>query len=327
MSQRSEFQLIRQYFASMGADRADVLLGAGDDAALLDCGGPSALALCVDTLTAGIHFPGDTPPAAIGHKALAVNLSDLAAMGAKPTWALLALSLPEPNEAWLDGFRQGFQDLAKRHEVALVGGDTTRGALAASVTLAGLVAPDEALRRSGARLGDGIYVSGTLGDAAAGLHLLQKRQAAEHAEHELYLIERLHRPRPRVALGQALSGLASAAIDISDGLLADLGHILEASGVGATLDLRHLPLSHALLQCFGASQAEAYALSGGDDYELCFTVAADRAAALQRAVADLGIEIARVGTIEAELGLRLVGRDGQARVPQQTGYDHFGESP
>lgn len=326
MAQRSEFELIRQFFSAMGADRADVLLGVGDDAALLDCGGAEALAICVDTLIANVHFPPDTPPAAIGHKALAVNLSDLAAMGARPAWALLALSMPQVDQDWLAGFRAGFHDLAQAHGVALVGGDTTRGALAASVTLAGLVDRTDALRRDGARPGDGIYASGTLGDAAAGLHLLQIGKAGNGAD-DLYLIERLQRPQPRVALGGALRGLASAAIDISDGLLADLGHILERSAVGATVDTRHLPLSHALRQRFSPVEAEAFALSGGDDYELCFTVPASRELELARAMAGLDVAVTRIGMIEAEPGLRLLDRSGQARSPQRSGYDHFGGQP
>jgi thiamine-monophosphate kinase len=329
MAQRSEFELIRQFFSAMGADRADVLLGVGDDAALLDCGGPESLALCVDTLTAGVHFPPETPPAAVGHKALAVNLSDLAAMGARPAWALLALSMPGVDQDWLAGFSKGLNDLALAHGVALVGGDTTRGALAASITLAGLVGRADALRRDGARPGDGIYISGALGDAAAGLHLLQAGKVDEAGNDAVdsYLIERLQRPQPRVALGSALRGLASAAIDISDGLLADLGHILERSAVGATVDTRQLPLSGALRQRFSAAQAEAFALSGGDDYELCFTVPAPREPDLARAVAGLGVAVTRIGTIEAEPGLRLLDQSGQARTPRHMGYDHFGGQP
>lgn len=326
MAQRSEFQLIRQFFSPLGADRSDVLLGVGDDAALLDCGGPEALVLCVDTLTAGVHFLPDAPADAVGRKALAVNLSDLAAMGARPAWALLALSLPEVDQGWLADFRSGFHALAQAHGVALVGGDTTRGALAASVTLAGLVGRKDALRRDGAKSGDGIYISGTVGDAAAGLHILQAGEA-DSSVNDLHLIERLNRPQPRVALGVALRGLASAAIDVSDGLLADLGHILESSAVGATVDTRQLPISEALRKRFSATEVMAFALSGGDDYELCFTVPAGQESDLVRAAAGLDVAITRIGTIEPEPGLRLLDESGQAHMPQRLGYDHFGKQP
>lgn len=323
MAQLSEFQLIRQFFSQVGAGRKDVLLGMGDDAALLDCGRPELLAICVDTLTSGVHFPHDTPADAVGHKALAVNLSDLAAMGASPAWALLALSLPDVDSDWLDGFRRGFHELAKTHGVALVGGDTTRGELAASVTLAGMVKAADALRREGAKPGDGVYVSGTLGDAAAGLKLWQAGRRPVTAD-EASLIERLMRPQPRVALGCVLRGLASAAIDVSDGLLADLSHILERSAVGATVDLRRLPLSGALRACFGAAEAEAFAMSGGDDYELCFTVPAMLEPDLARRVSSLDLSVTRIGTIEAEPSLRLVDHLGQIRLPQHVGFEHFG---
>jgi len=325
MAKRSEFQLIEEVFSTLGADRADVLLGVGDDAALVDTGGSELIALCVDTLTAGVHFPLDTPAAAVGYKALAVNLSDLAAMGARPQWALLALSMPEVDSAWLDGFRQGLHALALQHDVALIGGDTTRGALAASVTLVGLVERSAVLRRAGARPGDGIYVSGSLGDAAAGLYLLQNDQLLDQ-QSDSYLLERLQRPQPRVSLGQALRELASAAIDVSDGLLADLGHILDRSAVGAIVDLRQLPLSSALRQRFEIDQAAAFALHGGDDYELCLTIPAARETELAKISATLGVALTRIGTIDAKPGLRLLDQNGQLQQPSRQGYDHFARS-
>lgn len=327
MATLSEFQLIRQFFSSLGAARKDVVLGVGDDVALVDNGGSELLALCVDTLTAGVHFPTDAPADAVGYKALAVNLSDLAAMGAQPAWALLALSLPAVDPNWLVGFKSGFQRLAEAHDVALIGGDTTRGVLAASVTLAGTVERGTALRRDGARPGDRVYVSGTLGDAAAGLRLWQSGQRSATGG-VAELIARLHYPTPQLALGRALRGLASAAIDISDGLAADLGHILERSGVGATVEIERLPLSQALVSACGRSEGGALALAGGDDYELCFTVPPAQEAALTDAVNALGIAVTAIGTIDAAPGLRLTDAAGRQIVPPtQSGYEHFGETP
>lgn len=318
----SEFELIRKYFAAAGASRQDVVLGVGDDAALLDNGGAQLLALCVDTLVAGVHFPTDAPAEAVGHKALAVNLSDLAAMGAQPAWALLSLTMPEPEPDWLAGFRRGLHALAAAHGVALVGGDTTRGPLAVTVTLVGLVERGRALRRDGARPGDRVYVSGTLGDAALGLRQWQAGERAGPA------VERLQRPQPRVALGRALLGLASAVVDVSDGLAADLGHILARSGVGARLEAARLPLSQTLQACCSPTEALACALGGGDDYELCFTVPVERERSLQQAVAGLGLAVTAIGTIEAAPGLRLVDEQGrEVPVPSRGGYDHFGAAP
>jgi thiamine-monophosphate kinase len=316
----SEFELIRQFFASLGASRADVALGVGDDAALLDLGGPELLVLCVDTLVSGVHFPSDAPADAVGHKALAVNLSDLAAMGARPAWALLSLTLPSIDAGWLAGFKDGFHRLAEQHAVALVGGDTTRGELAVSVTLAGFVAKDRALRRDGARPGDLIYVSGHIGGAAAGLRHWQAGRRDGVGE----LIECLHRPQPRIALGGALGGVASAAIDVSDGLAADLGHILERSGVGASLEVARLPLSDCLRRVCSPAEAMAFALSGGDDYELCFTAPPAAEAELVRRAGELGVAVTRVGAIEAEPGLRVIDPNGRTVPLERAGYDHFG---
>lgn len=319
----SEFELIRQYFPALGAQRDDLVLGVGDDAALLDVGGPELLALCVDTLVAGVHFPVDAPPATVGHKALAVNLSDLAAMGARPAWALLALTLPRIEPDWMEQFRAGLHELAAAAGVALVGGDTTRGELVVSITAAGFVGRTTALRRDGARPGDAIYVSGTLGDAALGLRYWQsgRRDEAPAA------IERLHLPQPRVALGQALAGLASAAIDVSDGLAADLGHILARSGVGARIEADSLPVSATLRERCSAPEALVFALSGGDDYELCFTVPAEREQQLAALAADTGVAVTRIGTIEVEPGLRLLDPDGRALPLPRGGYDHFRSAP
>lgn len=296
--------------------RADVVLGIGDDAALLQVPAGRQLVICADTLNAGVHFPVDTAPPDIGWKALAVNLSDLAAMGAEPAWCTLALSLPSPDTAWLDGFIDGFLELATLHDVALVGGDTTRGPLSISVTVHGLVDPGRALLRSGAGVGEEIWVSGTLGDAAAALALLE--QGAPPA-----LRSRLDRPVPRLALGRALAGVATAAVDISDGLLADLAHICQASGVGAELELELLPASDALRAAFDAERCRALQATGGDDYELCFTASPGSAELIEAAARVSGVQVTRVGRTIA--GQEVIARtpDRNTWAPGRGGYEHF----
>ncbi|MDQ2703004.1 MAG: thiamine-phosphate kinase [Pseudomonadota bacterium] len=313
-----EFALIERIRRRAGA-RCDVVLGIGDDAALLRVPTGKLLAVATDTLNADIHFPGDTAAADIGWKSLAVNLSDLAAMGAQPAWATLSLSLPHADEAWLDGFLDGFLDLAAQHDVALVGGDTTRGPLSVCVTVHGFVDGAAALRRDGAREGDDVWASGTLGDAAAAL--VQWR-AGGGSDRELRA--RLDRPAPRVALGCALAGVAHAAIDLSDGLLADLGHVCAASGVGAEVDLATLPASPMLRERFDEAARATLQSTGGDDYELCFTAPAARRDAVAALARDLGIEVTRVGRIVAGAGVRASSGDGRAWEPGRTGYTHFG---
>lgn len=303
----------------IAADRID--LGIGDDAALWTPPPGHSVVACCDTLIAGRHFPDDTDPADIAFKALAVNLSDLAAMAAEPVVALLALSLPTaPTPAWTRAFCAGWADLAGRHGVALAGGDTTAGpVLAMTVTALGLVPVGQALRRDGARAGDDIYVSGCLGDAAGGLALWSRRARPEIAP----LAARLARPQPRLALGRALRGVASSAIDVSDGLLADLGHVLAASGVGAELDLERLPLSPALLAATDADQARSWALTGGDDYELCFTAPPERAAALAAAATASGTAVHRIGTIVEGAAVQLRDRGVPTPLPARAGWEHF----
>ncbi len=317
----SEFDLIRTYFSGMTPDRADVALGIGDDAALVSVPPGQQLALSVDTLVCGVHFLPSVSPRALGHKALAVNLSDLAAMGAEPAWVTLALTLPQADPAWLDGFAEGFATLAERYGVALIGGDTTRGPLSLSVQVAGLVPEGAALRRTGARAGDGIYVTGQLGDAA--LCLAQMQSAAADAGSIELLRPRLEMPRPRVEAGIGLRGLASSAIDISDGLLADLGHILAASGVGATLRLQRLPLSDAYADWLAQGGGWSLALTGGDDYELCFTAPPQSGPQIERLAAELDLPISCIGRIEAASGLRVIGPDGEPWSGVGAGFDHF----
>ena len=313
-----EFDLIARHFARLTPPRADVALGAGDDAALLTPAPGHELVVTVDTLIEGVHFFADCPPAALGHKALAVNLSDLAAMGAEPAWVLLALTVPRVDENWLAEFAGGFGDLARVHGAALVGGDTCRGPLAVGVTALGQVPTGQALRRAGARPGDGVYVSGEIG--AAGLAVRARRGAmALPAQLAAHAVQRLDWPQPRVALGLALRGLASAAIDVSDGLLADLGHVCAASRVGARLELAALPLPHGAANLVSPDEM----LGSGDDYELCFTVPPVHEAAVAAVAAQLQLRLTRIGQIEAAPGLRLVDAGGAVRAAEMRGHDHF----
>ncbi len=318
----SEFSLIERYFAAQPYRRDDVRLGIGDDAAVLKVPAGHELVVAVDTLLAGVHFPHHTDPVAIGHKALAVNLSDMAAMGATPAWCTLSLSLPEADEPFVAGLAEGLFSLASQHGVALVGGDTVRGPLALSLQVMGLVPEGEALRRSGARPGDLIYVSGSLGDAGAGLAVALGELGGDGAAG---LRQRLDRPTPRVALGEALRGIASAAIDISDGLLADLGHILTASGCGAALAVEQLPLSAALQELVGIERARELALGAGDDYELCFTIPPARRAVIEAIAAAQGVALSCIGSITAESGIALR-LSGEPFAVSGSGYDHFAKS-
>ena len=315
----SEFDLIRRYFtrATPGA-----LLGVGDDAALLEqtCG--NVLAVSCDMLVCGTHFFPDTDPYSLGHKTLAVNLSDLAAMGAVPRWATLAIALPAADEAWLAQFSAGLFALAQRHGVDLVGGDTTRGPLNLCVTILGEVPAHLALRRSGAQRGDEIWVSGSLGDAALALAHLQGRIALT-ADELAAVMPCLLQPQPRVGLGLALRGIASSAIDISDGLAGDLGHILQASQVGAELDFSALPVSSVLCRYLSQALARACLLSGGDDYELCFTAPQTRHAELLEISARLALPLTCIGKIVAAAGCRLRDESGNPLNIEAEGYDHF----
>jgi thiamine-monophosphate kinase len=312
-----EFDLIARIRARADA-RDDVVLGIGDDAALLQPPAGMLLAVAMDTLNAGVHFPDETPPAGIGWKALAVNLSDLAAMGAAPAWCTLSLSLPDGDAGFVDGFLDGFLALAKQHHLALVGGDTTRGPLSICVTVHGFVESGTALRRDGAQVGDGIWVSGTLGDAAGALAQWKPGGRIDAA-----LRARLDRPTPRVALGRALRGVASSCIDVSDGLLADLGHVCAASGVGAMVDVDALPASEALRAAFDADARRGLQAGGGDDYELCFTVPAEAQAAVPHAAASAVVPVTRIGRIVAGQGIAPHAADGSAWSAPTTGWRHF----
>lgn len=314
-----EFELIGRIRAR-AAVRDDVILGIGDDAALLAPHAGQQLVATLDTLVSGVHFPVDTAAADIGWKSLAVNLSDLAAMGAEPAWALLALTLPEDDAAWLDAFLDGFLELAGEHRVALVGGDTTSGPLAISVQLSGFVPPGQALRRSDAKVGQRIWVTGTLGDAAAGLDA--RLSGASGSAETDWLIERLQRPQPRVQAGIALRGHGGAAIDISDGLLADLGHVCTASGVGADIHAHSLPTSEALAE-WPPAQRMALQLGGGDDYELLFTLPAEVDAS---SLLPSGVRATAIGSINAGPALRVLDADAAEMTVRHRGYRHFGKT-
>lgn len=320
-----EFDLIDLIRRHTAQARDDVLLGIGDDAAVLAVPAGQELAVAIDTLVDGVHFPHGTAAADIGWKALAVNLSDLAAMGASPAWSLLALTLPAADLAFVEGFAEGFAQLAQPHRLALVGGDTTRGPLCISVAVHGFVPPGKALTRAGARVGDVVLVTGTLGDAAAGLHALQHPCRDDDPRSSLrgFLMGRLNRPVPRLAAGTALRGQASACADISDGLLADLGHICTASGVGAEIEAALLPRSSALLGLHDDATALHFALSGGDDYELCFTVPAQRLAGVQADLSRLGCGVTRIGRIVDGDGVRVRGADGAWLTTDRSGWEHF----
>ncbi|MGN2425807.1 thiamine-phosphate kinase [Raoultella sp. Lac2] len=319
-----EFSLIARYFDRVKSRRLDVETGIGDDCALLNIPEKKTLAISTDTLVAGNHFLPDIDPADLAYKALAVNLSDLAAMGAEPAWLTLALTLPAADEAWLESFSDSLFMQLNYYDMQLIGGDTTRGPLSMTLGIHGFVPPGRALKRSGAKPGDWVYVTGTPGDSAAGLAILQDRLVVESAADADYLLARHLRPMPRVLQGQALRDLASSAIDLSDGLISDLGHILKASGCGARIDLDAMPLSDALLRHAEREQALRWALSGGEDYELCFTVPELNRGALDVAIGQLGARFTCIGQISAEAdGLQLMQSGKPVQLDLQ-GYDHFG---
>ena len=316
-----EFEVIARYF-SREVPRRDVLLGVGDDAALLVPPTGEVLVAATDTLVEGRHFLPGTPAESVGHNVLAANLSDLAAMGADPAWALLSLSMPAVDEAWLEAFARGLYDLAVRHEVALVGGDTVAGPLLVTVTVLGSVPPQAALRRSGARPGDAVFVSGTPGVAAAGLDLLRRGESSFASDDAR--VRRFLHAEPRLALGRALRGHATAAMDVSDGLLGDLGKLVRASNVSVCLDLEHLPVAPVLAAHYERDRCEHFVLQGGDDYELLFTLPAEQAESLAPLIAtQVGCGLHRIGEIVPGSGEVRCLRRGSDEPVAGRGYDHF----
>jgi thiamine-monophosphate kinase len=328
MAALTEFEMIDRFFRrpeSSTDDARGIVLGIGDDAALLAPTPGNQLAASVDMLVSGRHFFANVEPEALGHKALAVNLSDMAAMGATPRWALLAGALPDADPQWLKRFARGFFALAAVHGVDLVGGDTTRGPLNLCVTLLGEVPAGKALLRSGALAGDSIWLSGALGDASLALAHHAGRVVLS-ADEAAACWNALLRPAPRGALGIQLRGLASAAIDVSDGLVGDLGHVLEASKVGAVLELLAIPRSKALDRQLASSAPDIALqclLAGGDDYELCFTAAPSHDPRVVALATELGLGLRRVGTITAEPGLVVKDSSGRPLAPLPRAYDHF----
>ncbi|MBL4608405.1 MAG: thiamine-phosphate kinase [Pseudomonadales bacterium] len=328
-----EFSLIERYFKDSQAFRktADVDknigvdTGIGDDAAILTPPAGKRLCVAVDTLVSGRHFPSNTSAYDVGYKALAVNLSDLAAMGASPYAFTLALTLPDTDKHWLQGFSEGLFQLAEQYQIALIGGDTTRGPLTISIQIIGLLPHGQALLRSGAQAGDDIYVSGNIGDAGLGLKLQQDQRAPATPSYKQHLISRLNRPSPRIELGQALLGLANSAIDVSDGLLVDLKHILDASQVGASIMLEAIPLSSAYLALSNDNtpplQTFINAVEAGDDYELCFSAAKnkrDQIKALKKR-----FPITRIGEISQEKTLQCIDAKGKKLDYRPLGFEHF----
>ncbi len=312
----SEWAVIDALRTRFAPQRRDTVLGIGDDAAIVEAGG--RLAVCTDTLVANVHFPKATPPADIGFKLIAVNLSDLAAMGAEPAWVTVSLTLPEYDEAWFAQFADGAAGICDEFDIDVIGGDTTQGSLAVSATLIGRCHQDGFLSRSGAKAGDHVMVTGTIGDASAGLHAFQSVDRGEDPD---FLIQRLHRPSARLEAGRKAVGVANACIDISDGLLQDLNHILMQSQVGAVVDLSQLPTSGALDRYASGSERTAYQCRGGDDYELIFSVPPERVEAFRAALMPLPVAV--VGRIVAAPGIELIDAQGLPVEIDAGGYTHF----
>ena len=325
----SEFQLIQSYFSDPEqVSRPDILLGIGDDCAVVAPRVQSDLAFSIDTLISGVHFPHNTPPDAIAYKALAVNLSDLAAMGAEPAWFTLSLTLPETSheisrENWLEIFSQSLFKLAKKHHIQLIGGDTTKGPLSITIQICGYLDKQARMERSGAKANDLIVLTGSLGAAAIGLDIALEQNEANFSclshDDRQQALNALNYPTARIDEGLSIRNIAHSALDISDGLLSDLGHILTASDVGAEVFLDKLPLA-ASLACLDKTAAWEKALAGGDDYELCFTLAEDDWPVIREEYPNFIV----IGTITAQKGLRLLESDGQEYKIRIKGYDHFG---
>jgi thiamine-monophosphate kinase len=317
---QSEFSLIERYFANTGKTQYSTKLSQGDDAAIVEVPEGKQVVMSVDTLVSGIHFPEQTSVADIAHKALVVNLSDLAAMGARPAWFLLSLTLPEANEAWLSEFSESLKQCANKYDIELIGGDTCHGPLSISIQVTGLIDKDKYVTRSRAQVGDLILVSGQLGNAALGLACLQEKIRLPKELQEI-AVQAINRPTPRLCLTDFLQKYASAAIDISDGLIGDLKHILEKSRVGANIRQVDLPVSNWIKQ----NSAFQYALTGGDDYELCLTVSPgyrDHIIAWNQNNPDC--QLHEIGEI-TESGYYLITNDQTIDLASSTGYQHFGE--
>ena len=317
-----EFDLIGRYFSDGGYKRKDVVIGIGDDCAVVNVPENQQLAVTTDTLVAGVHFLENAPAKSVAYKTVAVNLSDLAAMGAEPAWISLSLSLPEVHETWLTDFVDGLYELTQYYSVQLVGGDTVKGPMAMTITAQGFIPPGSELTRSNAKPGDWVYVTGSLGDAGAGLDILQGKLAVTGESRDV-LVNRHYYPTPRVAVGTALRRIATSCIDVSDGLISDLTHILEASGCGANIHVDRLPLSRALTSAVDNEQAIEYALSAGDDYELIYTVSEEQRGSLETSLACTNVKATCIGQLTGHAGQLSLLKDNQPFVPvKQRGYEH-----
>ncbi|MGB1198147.1 MAG: thiamine-phosphate kinase [Thalassotalea sp.] len=316
-----EFELIKNYFTEQVVKRKDVLLGIGDDCAIVTPAEKQNIAITTDTLVSGVHFPHNTSPRAIGHKAIAVNLSDLAAVGAEPSWVSVAITLPEIDEQWIDEFCTGLFELCEYYNVQLIGGDTTQGPLSITVTAQGVVPADQHISRSGAKTGNWLYVTGEIGDAALALrHVLGRTELDNNIFTKVK--ERLDFPMPRVLAGQALRNYATSAIDLSDGLMADLAHICRSSKVGANIVLENLPLSNALMEAVGQEKAIELALTGGDDYELLFTVSEDKKVGMETALANSGVNVTCIGQLNPSNKITTT-LNSKPTAINAIGFEHF----
>lgn len=318
-----EFELIKQFFSKQVVNRKDVVKGIGDDCAVLSPIENQNIVVTTDTLVAGVHFPLNTSPKAIGHKAVAVNLSDIAAMGAKPSWISLAITLPEVDKAWLTAFSEGVFELCEFFNVELIGGDTTKGPLSITITAQGLTPKGSYLSRAGAKAGDWLYVTGDLGDAALALKQIKgeielESEFAEKVQHKLDY------PKPRVLAGQILREYASAAIDLSDGLISDLGHICQSSNVGATITLEALPISTIMQDSLLTDDAISLALAGGDDYELLFTISEDKKVGMETEMANAGTKVTCIGQMNASQTISTV-LNNKPTPFHTAGFEHFSE--
>ena len=319
-----EFDLIKRYFQRQDEPcRSDILLSVGDDCAVTILPENQQLAITTDTLVEGTHFLPSISPEDLAYKSVAVNLSDLAAMGATPRWVSLALTLPNLDQPWLSAFSQSLFQVLDRYQVSLIGGDTTKGHRSITLTAQGFIPKEQGLFRHQAQVGDFIYVSGNIGESAAGLDLLLKQKVITNSSQQ-HLIQRHLRPTPRVELGLFLNQYSRCAVDISDGLLADLGHILERSQCGAEIWLENIPLSDALKANFSIEQAQQFALTGGEDYELCFTITPEKQQAFEKACTEHGFSYFCIGKIVADPALRLLDNGKEIVAPTQIGFDHFG---
>jgi thiamine-monophosphate kinase len=316
-----EFDVIDRYFKPLGNTAANIVLGIGDDAAVLNVPPGEQIVVTTDTQVEAVHFPVAADPAAIAYRSCAAALSDIAAMGATARWVSLALTLPRADADWLHGFAAGAADALEFADADLVGGDTTSGPLAITWSIIGTVPQDDALRRDGARPGDALYVSGSLGSARAALELLDLQEPASGFQQAV--IARYWKPQPRLKLGSKLRGLANSCIDVSDGLLADAGHLARRSRTGVEIASDDLPLQAELIALFGAERAREFALTGGDDYELCFSVPRDEEVNLMRGTTQFDVPVTRIGRITRESGVRVIDREGKPWPTKHTGYRHF----